>query len=202
MGQMTLLDWNVSHFTTVVNYRFDKYRYSYGNTIITPGVQISLSDVGDSSYILKNLLEIGNGDSLVLLESEESRRHSGELDTAEFTNAYIEKCGIQLKNIQYVFDKMQTYPVVDMDKEFRSICSRARLRESLGVLNHDWFCDAYPKVAGKGNELDVFLHLFRIPGFVRQKVKAAVYTDTAKAVGRIFEQYSKNIRYRRNGDDN
>ena len=95
MGEAKCHNWEVSNFFTKLYVEFPKKAEElstlYGlKREMIPGLLITTSDTGDSSFSVKGTWRIGSSNSLII-NGEVKRKHSGKIDTNEILKDVSEK---------------------------------------------------------------------------------------------------------------
>lgn len=184
---VTIRAWNITHFLTKIDYMFTMNAVVFKRVKITPGIRFILSDVGDASYTMKNVLYINGG--MVYLSKGVSRSHQGILDAPGLTQSYIDQAYGELKSISDKLDAMGDTPVESVKKAILELYKKCGLYKAYGKLNSNRFLNRYvmPMSDKPGNKLDAALFILKMPGYIKNRSKFILYEEVANAAGKVFD---------------
>lgn len=185
-GLVSVRHWAINHFLTSVDFAFHDIGVRVGKLKLTPGVRLSLSDVGDSSYILQNTLYTNGG--VVLFDELVSRKHTGTLEVEDMMRQYRENQYPKLKKAIALLEELDQIPVKDKRTAILLLFQKIQIASAFGKSNFKEFKKQYlPKEENiPCTALDVVLFILKIPGIVRPSYKAFATERVALAVGKVL----------------
>lgn len=185
-GPVLIRAWRLNHFLTAIDFSFAEESVRIGKMRITPGVRLTMSDVGDASYSLQNALYINGG--LVLFDKSVSKRHSGTLEVKEMIEEY-EINYRHMKEVLKSLSSMQNVPIENLRKTVRNLLKYVGFGNLYGVRNASKFKEVHVNELSTqpATLLDAILIVIKIPGMIRNNCTALLYDRVAAGIGKILE---------------
>ena len=178
--------WEYTHSITSVDFCLNNEVFKVGKLRVTPGVRLSLSDVGDSSYTLQSVLYC-NG-SVVTLPESISRKRSGELDVKSMVQEFNETCIPEINSLKEMLECYKNISVaniglvcVDILKDVK-FATTSGIGKTQGLEIYDNFtCNDV-----SGTFEDVICQLLKIPGNVKANNIRSCMARVSTCIGQIF----------------
>jgi len=186
-GTLSIRYWCINHFLTNVDFAFNNIGVRVEKTKITPGVRLTLSDVGDSSYRLQNALYL-NGGTVLFEDLSMTRRHSGELKVEDMVSEYRNVLYPRLNDAIAVLETLDVIKVSNKNLAIKRIMKKIGFAAAIGVTNATGFKRKYLSDSNEGcTALDVALYMLKIPGIIKSQYKISVIEKASACVGKIFD---------------
>lgn len=181
---VSIRHWKITHFLTTVQFALNGLTEIIGGVKVTPGVRLTLSDVGDASFTLESIICLNGG--TILLGDKVSRRHSGDISPADLIAEYS-KC---LKRIRRVLDdlkKSEETIVEDRNQEILKVLRKIRFDSAFGIRNATSFKKRYdPEEVISCTYLDVLMEILKIPGIIRGEYQRNLEEQVSLCVGNVL----------------
>lgn len=181
---ISIKQWSVCHSNTIVNLEFTKMAQEFEDMKITPGVRLTTSDIGDSSYTLENFLSIN--DNIVILKDLVARKHTSELEVDVFVKHYIKEAFPSIVLIMSRIKKLDNVRVDNKKKTVLHLLEKAQFFHVLGIKNSTKvkeFLKQLPEGSCTGK--NVIIEVLQIPGHLKE-LNIEHNNRIAKSIGSIF----------------
>ncbi len=187
--RVSVKDWSLNHFISKVNFLFSSCAFQYNNMQICPGVQFSLSDVGDSSYVLQSMISVK--EAVILLDQTKMQRHGEEFNAQEFAQQFFYKYYSKLELFTDFLKQAQKIKVASASDPTEQLFKKLN-KTAFGLKKFEQFRCGYQIHQGDGNLLDSLCNIMKIPQFIKNTSNTCVYEAVSRDVGSILYQFYRN----------
>lgn len=176
--------WEYTHSITSVDFCLNNEIFKLGKMKVTPGVRLSLSDIGDSSYTLQCVLYC-NG-SVVTLPESISRKRSGELDVESMVAEFLEVCTQELNNLKKLVETYKTISVTNIGLTCVAILKDIGFGAAIGKYQSIEIFKNFKENESSGTLEDVVCQILKIPGNVKANNIRSCMMRVSASIGQIF----------------
>lgn len=187
ISPVAIRSWRVNHFVSRIDFMFSELSQRIGGIKLTPGVRLIMSDVGDASYSLQNVIFLNGG--MVLFNKAVSKRHLGKLDVKEMTETYQKNIKDEFNVVFDSLKKMEQKPIDNVKKAIIEIMKSIGFSSAYGVQNASALKKQYIKNMKEkpGTEFDAVKFVMRIPGMIRNSASLQQFEIVAEAAGKALK---------------
>lgn len=176
--------WKICHSSTTVELVFPSMQLKLNDINILPGVRLTTSDIGDSSYTLENILCIN--EHTIILKDSIAKKHTSELDVESFVEQYKKNVFPGLILIMTRIKNLETIKVSSKKIALSSLLTKAKFNQVIGTKNMAKFKKRLEQLTDKEcSGMDVVLELLSIPGYLHDLGIEPTERST-KAIGMIL----------------
>lgn len=176
--------WKICHSNTIADFVFPNMEMETEHIKLTPGVRLTTSDIGDSSYTLQNILYV-NGHTIVLNELV-AKKHTSQLEISEFVDYYAKDIFPSLILILSRIEKLKSMKIKCKKAAIACLLSKINLYHVLGQKNTQSFKEAFlnqlPEQECTGR--DVISEILMIPDYLPESIKSE--ERISKSIGSVF----------------
>ena len=192
-GEVSVREWRLNHFITNVNFAFHDYilpaigESEESKAKITPGVRLSLSDIGDSSYVLQNALYADGG--AAFLSETVKHSHKGTLNVEDMVSRYYNEEYPKLFRVMEQLDGLGDMKVKSQKKVIQKIMNKTGFRSNFGAVGARRFKESYLTESKDvcGTMLEVAVFMLKIPGLIRNAYPVSTVERVSQGIGKMFE---------------
>ena len=190
-SSVTIRQWKITHFYTSIYFTMDELVEVIGGVKITPGVCLTLSDVGDASYSLESTLYLNGG--VVLFDDKISRRHTGTVDATEMVDEYSSKFQ-KLHDIMIQLHESLDINIPNKAKSAADLLKKIKFNTSFGIRNAIAYKDEYLTKSQKScTGFDLYMEILKIPGIVHGIHRKELEDQVSRSIGRVFDVNLKGV---------
>lgn len=181
---LTVRHWEYTHSITSVDFSFNDKVFKINGMRVTPGVRLSLSDIGDSSYKLQNVL-FCNG-SVVTLPDAVQKKRTKSIDVKELVTGFFESCQPEQERIIQIVKNSASRSVSNKGAEIIRIFKEIGFSTAIGQRSASAIIAQFEEQNETTSLEDVLCNVLKIPGTVKTKECKSCLTKVSESIGKVF----------------
>ncbi len=181
---ISIRHWEYTHSMTHVDFCLNDKVFRVGKMRVTPGVRLSLSDIGDCSYKLRAVLYC-NGGSVTLPELVQ-RKRSGSLDVKEMVSEFYNTCLPEIEKIQENSQMLSGIPVNNEGECIISILKKLSFGSAIGKKTALSMYGEFLENTECTRMDKILCEILKIPGRVKSRECKSCLCKVSECVGRVY----------------
>ena len=185
--RVAVRQWRFTHPETTIDFVFSGEQRMVGGTRVGCGARLTLSDTGDSSYILQNCLYLNGG--TVLCDGLVKKRHTGELKVEAMVGEYLGKVYPKLQDHFEELEQAASIPVGNFREALEQEVTSLKLDKVIGKKRFADYQKAYIAKSGNGetSRQQVLLEMLKIPGYLQDSCDSYIRERVSVFPSGIFQ---------------
>lgn len=186
---MSVRHWEYTHSITSVDFSLNDKVFRVNGMRVTPGVRLSLSDIGDSSYTLRNVLYCNGG--VIALPAIVQKKRSKELDVKEMVTQFYQDCLPELEKVEIILKGAEKVVVSNKGAEISDLLKKIGFESSIGQRTAPAYFESYAQMNAPATFNEVLGEIMKIPGKAKAKECKSCLNRVSDCIGKVFS--TKNV---------